>query len=551
MTSPKSTKGRNAPPSPSRCIDPQELLKKHGRRIVNRIRYLDLRTLVPADTFRGGRLPPSVAAAVTGVLEDYLAEHGWYWRQAEALVGVAYPNLGGGLLEFKHNALVKAVEQRLRNTLQLPEDKTPEPLPARRVVDRDTFFQLCRRLKARPERIHILDLAEILFGGDAEDIILPRRVGQLVDRILDDYLKQQGYALRLSDTRILLLFPNLGKRLGEMKRDTIGEDIKRQLGLPEERKTENIEERLRRLRLRRHDGSTAAPPSESNGAAPTRSPATEHPAVWNREQQILWDQAVEAMAKGNRHLFDGVDPTALPEGCTCLYMPVWRRKGRMLTGHLLQVVRQRDDGGCEPVRSTLSDPFALDGPDPVDLPALAQAIRSIQSVVRTDSESLVVVPVNFHTLERERYRQVYLQLCSRLDARERAFLVLELVGVPHDLAPFLLEKRVAQLVPYCRAVLGRADLRRRLPSQWRNTGVHAVGVDLDLDWSLEKDLLQGLDRFTDRAGPLHTYVLGLRSRSLATGAIAAGFDYLCGAAVAPGRKALSGVQKFDTWALYR
>ncbi len=533
-----------------------ELRDSLGNVLRTRGRVIDVAPLLPAAARAKARLPGRIERTVVAVLEDYLSDNGWFWRESGTAFGIVYPNLLGPLLALKHRALGQAVERAVKQVVGDPADgqavreKSPPPRPSRRLAQ-GPFLEFCRKKKVTATQIHTLDLAEALFGETEPGMTLSKRAKGAIADVLDDYLSLQGHYTVLNDTQILLAFPNLGRGLGELKRNAIAMEIARRLEAPTQRPAEDddaVEEKLRALRLRRghdHRAEPTVPRDDPSSSLAVPRPVDEIDA----EQKKMWDRALAAMSSGYT---ESIDLTSFPPDRSVVFAPVWRVTGHLLAGHVMQAAEVLGDGGVVPlggVRRTLDQ---TSDTHPLDLPMIARATGHIRGTDPGKPIGLMIVPVHFRTLERASLRSLFLEICSRLDREQRRFLVLELAGVPGDLAPFLLEECLAQLRPFCRAVIGRAQLSSRDLNAWRGKGLHAIGLDLAHYKADEAPLMKGMDDFMDATSAIgaRTYINGLRTTSLATAAIASGFDYLSGAAIAPLVQTPDLIRRYETRELY-
>ncbi|KJS40073.1 MAG: hypothetical protein VR70_06795 [Rhodospirillaceae bacterium BRH_c57] len=522
------------------------LVAELGPDIVQRAKMINLTELLPPDRLSSPRLPGKIQQAAVAVLDNYLSEHGWFWWEAETRVGVCYPNLSGPLLELKHRAIRSALQRCFKEVLGAPPPAATaaRPKPSRR-LSRVDFHALCQKMKVTQNNIHILDLGEILFERTDPALVLSRRVRGVILEVLDDYLSLQGHYTAINGGQIMLVFPNLGRRLGELKRNAIAMEIARRLDTGGHDRTEKGQ--WGEI-SRRHDDHQrrADPPTPSDeGSAATAGNAFK-PEV-DPEKKKTWDLAMAAMARNNAAYLDSVDLTTLPSDHACAFSPVWRVKNQMLTGHIV-TARVLGEAAAElPFEGEVSD-----APNPVDLPLVARTVERLRQLLARGTPSLLIVPVHFGTLDRTNYRNLYLEICGRLTEQERKMLVLELVGVPRDLAPFRVEERLAQLQPLCRNVLGRVDLSRTDFTQWRNQRIHALGIDLARYSAKEGVLMKAMDAFMDAATKLktRTYIQNLPSISLTTAAIASGFEYLSGGPIAPAIPDPHGIKGYQDIMLY-
>ncbi len=94
---------------------------------------------------------------------------------------------------------------------------------------------------------------------------------------------------------------------------------------------------------------------------------------------------------------------------------------------------------------------------------------------------------------------------------------------------------VAGLKPVARAIIAEVPLQWEHFDLFAASGLYAVGCDLSGAVGDEASILRALNVFAKRPNDLglSTFVLGLPTPSLATGAIGAGFRYVGGEAIHP------------------
>ena len=169
----------------------------------------------------------------------------------------------------------------------------------------------------------------------------------------------------------------------------------------------------------------------------------------------------------------------------------------------------------------------------LDVRTVKMASHDLDALAQTGGKSLLAVPVHMETLAESRHRADYMRLCSKAFANHTDRVVLELVGLPAGIPQVRLTELVSILRPHGRAVIARFNPEHRDFPAFRVSGLHAVGVDLYNSRIREEALLRELEDFAANAAKnnLKSYALGVRSISLYTAIVAAGFDYAAGHAL--------------------
>lgn len=503
---------------------------KERRRFI----LLDPRDYLPEDFRSLEQMPRGVLREVTGILRDFGGQGTDHRVRPNGVFEITYRAASVDAASLKHRVVREEIKRRLQElTSGYVSPGAPHHRPPR--LDATTFAVACRDHHVMDDRVHILDLS-------GETASSKNRLRRVVEEVLDDYLSLGGHYTAVAGLKYLLIFPNLTRAGGSLKLRIIRTEITRRLAVAED--------------VAKAPGPVAASAGTSRRfTLPRARTATTEgtddgdteiqwvPFIANADKQVamndeaiqrqLWNQAVEAMATVGALRNDVEQLTTMPEGHDVRYASLWRPRRRFLTGQLASAV-QRFGGRYEPVQP-LGRPEARERPDPLDLPILVRTIEAIPGLTERRLLTALVVPVHFQTLDRLFHRTLFLETCGRLTPAQRRFLVLELVGVPDDLVPFRVEERVMQMRAVCRSVLGRVDLHRSDFQQWSRARVYALGVDMSRYPEKETKLLPAMEQFVNSVDAVGrpAYIHGIQSRSVAIAAIAAGFDYISGPAIAP------------------
>lgn len=475
------------------------------------VHALDLAGMVSRPIPNSEMAAKRLTETVRRVLDEMLASGEEYWSPAPAVIQVGYRGQTPQSIEIKHNVVSSAIERSLQDVLGRPAPAARGESAKPRRVDWESFQRLCQRAKARPEQIHILDIPQVLFGAPDPTQRLSQRIWTRVDEIVDEFLEANGFCTRYPGNQILLLFPGLSKSLGDLKTQAISNEIARAFAS-----------------LTRHgaDQEAEAPaPRPAPLEAPRRTPAASPTSDKEALLRAQANQAFAAMAAARNADLLTQDDLELPPDVSCRFVPTWRSDTRHLIGQMLEPVRKTRGEKLERVL-----PPAPDEADPLDLPCLARAIERITGLVRNQNMFLTLVCVQWSTLDQKKWRNKYLDLCSRIPEEGRRLLVIGLNGIPEDLLAARVEERIRQLRRYARGVICTVALERQRFHQFDNQAAHAVGVDLGAEAADERQAFRLLDRFMDATDrlPVKTFAHGVASKSLMMASLAAGFDYIAG-----------------------
>ena len=145
----------------------------------------------------------------------------------------------------------------------------------------------------------------------------------------------------------------------------------------------------------------------------------------------------------------------------------------------------------------------------------------------------MVSPVHYRTLQRITDFTKLKVFCQSMDDNLRRDLIFELVGMPDVTSERSVLDLVSALKSMGRSVMVPARLNRTRFEELRISGFDTVATDIgEVDGS-EAEIMQMMDTFSAGASQakLRTVAHGLETLSLATLAVAAGFDFVEGRAV--------------------
>lgn len=225
---------------------------------------------------------------------------------------------------------------------------------------------------------------------------------------------------------------------------------------------------------------------------------------------------------------DDTDPLA---NIQLVYRPMWDVKRNAVTTYVCAPARPGPAGRLLVGESEIP---RLDDPEvALRLDQLVQkrVIGDLRKLVAAGQQQLLCVPVHFETLAVGQRRMTYIERCQRgIPPEGVKLLVFELTGVPEGIPQNRLLEIATSLKRFSRGVLLRTTPTHpwfRPPSE---TGIAALGVECHSSSVPEAKLIADMERFATAAKKvgLATYVHGLRTISLTTAAIAAGFDFVDG-----------------------
>lgn len=224
----------------------------------------------------------------------------------------------------------------------------------------------------------------------------------------------------------------------------------------------------------------------------------------------------------------------MPPDLIFVYWPAWLVNQEMIAAHTCVPARVAEHGiviaggGAMPMRHASVENFSL------DLHSLTKVIANLGELERQRRQAIVILPVHVHTLETSKYRDPYKNALTALPKNLRAKIVFELIGIDHTMPAINIVNGVSMLRPFAKDIMIRTKLNATNFVDYQSLGIHAVGVDLSGVKLPEKELYPQLNAFNALASKYHlsTFAHGIRTRSLTSGAAAAGFRYIDGGAIA-------------------
>jgi hypothetical protein len=237
---------------------------------------------------------------------------------------------------------------------------------------------------------------------------------------------------------------------------------------------------------------------------------------------------------------DTVDPGLFKEGASAglekvkfIYRPMLAVRTKVLSTFISLPIRQVHQelylSGYAVLGQNARSPQYLD----LDRLTVRHVGKDLHQLVAKGAKSLLALPVHYETLADNRTRADYLALCASEFHGMSDRLVFELVGLPDGIPQVRLAELVSLLRLHGRAIIARFPVTQRRFEGFRIGGLHAVGIDLYNNATREENLMRDINEFALIANKnnLKTFALGVRSISLYTAVVAAGYDYAAGHAL--------------------
>lgn len=182
---------------------------------------------------------------------------------------------------------------------------------------------------------------------------------------------------------------------------------------------------------------------------------------------------------------------------------------------------------------------------------LLKHVMSEWSKLPEGAVCLLITPVHYETLATSGTRRRYLELAGTIPERLRKFLVFEIFDLPPGVMPERLQDFSRYLKAFCRmtsVLVGIASDQFRIVSKSDIPIISCVAEGAN-----EKKLFELMDKFAEGATTfqLQAGIYGVKSPSLTTGAIGAGFVYVGGEAIRSLGEAPVGFFKFEMADVYK
>lgn len=456
-------------------------------------------------------------------------------------------------------------------------DRDPDAIPRQegRAVDAAKLVDAVRRLvKDQKGRlggaIHLINLHIIRERmGDRWPAVAERLLAG-IEVILDNRLTAADLYIRIEGPSYLIVFGELDHDAAKLKCALIGHEIEKHV-FGDDVNFAEISVRASVFRLddvakgQREEidllGIINALKSGAEHTVPGERRGHDTPVGAEHGRQAVEDVGLPgipyheppAAAHGAQvsYVLVPIYQTATTPPSSFVFRPVWHTRQDAIGTYLCQPAWVKSDGVGTSGESYVEYHLAYSGEG--DVATLEEVCRTFRTLGAERRRALLSMSVHLETVARSATRKEFLAVAAGLSQSERRFLSLEFVGIDETVPHMRLTELVSVIQPFCRGVILRCSLDRRRFSGVREARIHAVGVEVGVGHGSEAGILPKLDEFAAAASGagLRTYAHGLRSRSLTSGAVAAGFDYVDGDPVAALLERPSNAYRFGLADLYR
>lgn len=449
---------------------------------------------------------------------------------------------------------IKEFGQRISELLQERSQPAP-PSPSRSPSDRPTpdsserppaadARQMLEHVRAalgeRAEltigRVNFVDLDGIKARLGARWPRVADRVDAIVRRAIERRLDTSDLYIPLAGHRYLITYGRLSPAEAALKTAMIGEEITRIL-VGEDFVGETLDVRTAVARV---DGTLDF---------------EEIPSVQQMVERLY--EAPETQAEDPSKPELGAETDAAEDdplaGVQLVYRPMWDVRRKVVSTFVYVPAVPRGSGQFAIGRAAIP---SIEEPEVLrrlDVMTITAALADLARVAEHGRKLLLDVPVHFESIATTSRRAEYMKYCRVVPPDLQQFLIFELLGVPAGVPQSRLIELTMTLKRYSRSVLLRLPLVDPLFRSAGETGVNVVGASLVGLRLRERQIMRAFDRFCEGAqkAGLQTYVHGLRTLSLTTAAVSAGFDYIDGDIVTSVVDEPGEIYRFDARAMVR
>jgi hypothetical protein len=385
----------------------------------------------------------------------------------------------------------------------------------------------------RADFIHRLKTLLARRGPQGQDLAYRLTIEEntkIVAAMIEQSLGENHLSLQVSDTVFVIVYPTLGAREARLTAARMRVMVEAALS--------GSSVRLEEASLDR-DGALKVEPCADLATLVT---------------QLI--QATEASAQKEETPADTDrrdDPRTDLSGIKFVYRPMLTLQTKIVSTFTVVPIREVTSGRFESGYSVLDNPRDPGSILTLDQFTLKRSVAELKKLIADGGRSLFAVPVHFETLANPQRSVEYGRLCAEQSEAIQKRFVFEVVGLPGKVPQARLVQIVTPLLPVARAVIGRFPSDNFEFLEYRSSGLHAVGIDVYQTNKRERTLMTEMDRFVEmaRKSRIKTYVSGVRSLSLLTAAISAGFDYISGHALGAALARAADVKTFQMDESYR
>lgn len=379
------------------------------------------------------------------------------------------------------------------------------------------------------DQVFMIDLSKISvrLGQKWDDSI--DKIHAKIDAIVKSQITTQDLFIRRDDTTYLVVFDGLPQLQGHLKANMLNEEIARALvGEAEATKLTCVKDVI----------------IDKNGEVTVINAPN--------KDQLIADIVTKADQERSASGEDSYESPMILEDIDFIYRPMLVTRTRVVSTYVCIPVRKDSHGQFSSGYNVLG-PYC--SPQEIfELDHMTQHVAAdeLSRLLDGHGRSLIALPVHFETLASVKRRMKYLANIEQVMKSHTDRIVFEMVGLPDNIPQPRILELTSALRSHSRAIIARFSVDHGNFPAYRTAGLHAVGIDLFNLNKPEKALIKDLEQFVENAkqNQLRTYVHGLRTISMLTASICAGFDYLDGYALSSVATGALDVKGFSLAAPY-
>lgn len=231
---------------------------------------------------------------------------------------------------------------------------------------------------------------------------------------------------------------------------------------------------------------------------------------------------------------DAAPPLPGDAALSLVWRPTWMEEGEVIGAYRAQI--QRIDEPGQPAYEGSRAYPAADGESIVRLDRFTAgaAVRGVKAAMADGSSAQLVVPLHWGSLGTSARMSVLAPFADIPEAVRTQGLVIDLFGLPANLAPVALSEAVSSIRPLCREVMIREPLSHPALNRVALAGANLVSIDLaelpNADKTDDDHLLAALQQLRRQADALglKVCVWGVRRRKVVVGTVLGGFAMMNG-----------------------
>lgn len=248
----------------------------------------------------------------------------------------------------------------------------------------------------------------------------------------------------------------------------------------------------------------------------------------------LLDMIMRSAVAGEKAALADAGTTKGPfDDTLVVYRPMWDVQLGVLSTYLAVPARKGETGDILAGRHEVLGGADAETAAKLDIALVGKVATDLDAAAKAGRKFLAGIPVHFDTLAARATRGTFIAACDAISPAVRRLVLFELVEIPVGVPAGRLHEISSLLKARARAVIACLPIHTQEFSSFSDAGILSIGTDLSQDGGSERAVIAQMGRFVAAAekAKTHAFVHGLRSISLTSSAVAAGFRYVDGNSV--------------------